>query len=125
MADFDPTVHDAEGLRERLAASGALDALREDALRQLREHKGLRKFVEDKAQAAIPDLVRKGADSKRKLFDELRRQLEPEVVTKGLEYYAEVLSSSAFPWSALMEAELESCLCQWADEVIAEQAADG
>lgn len=38
MADFDPTVHDAEGLRERLAASGALDALREDALRQLREH---------------------------------------------------------------------------------------
>ena len=49
----------------------------------------------------------------------------PEVVTKGLECYAEVLSSSAFPWSALMEAELESCLCQWADEVIAEQAADG
>lgn len=49
----------------------------------------------------------------------------PEVVTKGLECYAEVLSSSAFPWSALMEAELESCLCQWADEVIAQQAADG
>lgn len=39
-----------------------------------------------------------------------------DVLIKAMESYWEVLSSPEHSWSSLLDAELESCLCQWAEE---------